>query len=61
MKTLVWVLVILNQGNVENEELVYPSLQKCAMYESAINRSVDKVTYNYSAYCRPTVVDKEEE
>ena len=37
MKTLAWVLVILNQSEVITDgELLYPSLQKCEMYEKKL-------------------------
>tara|TARA_B100000214_G_C23813664_1_gene556198 strand:- start:572 stop:763 length:192 start_codon:yes stop_codon:yes gene_type:complete len=63
MKTLAWILVILNQTQtISDDELIYPSLQKCQIYESQINRPLQKIqTYTFSAYCKPTVVDKEEE
>ena len=44
MKTLAWVLVILNQSQVvSDDELQYPSLQKCEMYEKQINRPLQKI------------------
>ena len=63
MKTLAWVLVIVNQSQtITDGELIYPSLQKCQMYENKINRPLQKIQrYTYSAYCRPEVVDKVEE
>ena len=63
MKTLEWVLVIVNQTQtITDGELVYPSLQKCEMYEKQINRPLQKIQrYTFSAYCRPEVVDKVEE
>ena len=63
MKTLAWVLVIVNQTQtITDGELVYPSLQKCEMYEKQINRPLQKIQrYTFSAYCRPAVVNKEEE
>ena len=63
MKTLAWVLVIVNQTQtITDGELVYPSLQKCVMYEKQINRPLQKIQrYTFSAYCRPEVVDKVEE
>ena len=63
MKTLAWVLVIVNQTQtITGGELVYPSLQKCEMYEKQINRPLQKIQrYTFSAYCRPEVVDKVEE
>ena len=63
MKTLAWVLVILNQSEVITDgELLYPSLQKCEMYEKKVNRPLQKIQrYTYSAYCRPEVIDKVDE
>ena len=63
MKTLAWVLVIVNQSQtISDGELQYPSLQKCQMYENQINRPLQKIqTYTFSAYCKPVVVDKVEE
>tara|TARA_Y100001973_G_C4970106_1_gene219186 strand:- start:288 stop:479 length:192 start_codon:yes stop_codon:yes gene_type:complete len=63
MKTLAWVLVILNQSEVITDgELRYPSLQKCQIYENQINRPLEKIQrYTFSAYCRPEVVDRPEE
>ena len=63
MKTLAWVLVILNQSEIITDgELLYPSLQKCEMYEKKVNRPLQKIQrYTYSAYCRPEVVDRIEE
>ena len=63
MKTLAWVLVIINQSQVITDgELLYPSLQKCQIYENQVNRPLQKIQrYTFSAYSRPAVVDKEEE
>ena len=63
MKTLAWILVIVNQSQVVTDgELLYPSLQKCQMYENQINRPLQKIqTYTFSAYCKPTVIDRPEE
>ena len=63
MKTLAWVLVIVNQSQtITDGELVYPSLQKCEMYEKQVNRPLQKIQrYTFSAYCRPEIVDKVEE
>ena len=59
MKTLAWVLVILNQSQVVTDgELTYPSLQKCQIYENQVNRPLEKIQrYTFSAYCRPAVVN----
>ena len=63
MKTLAWVLVILNQSQVVSDgDLTYPSLQKCQIYENQINRPLQKIQrYTFSAYCRPAEVNNEEE
>ena len=57
MKTLFFVLVILSNGKTVNEELIFISLEKCIEYERQINREASLITYNYSAYCRPEVID----
>lgn len=57
MKTLFFVLVILSNGKTVNEELIFISLEKCIEYERQINREANLITYNYSAYCRPEVLD----
>jgi len=64
MKTLVWVLVILNGSEIiSDDELTYPSLQKCEIYEHQINRAITKTIagYPYGAYCRPEVADRPDE
>jgi len=63
MKTLVWVLVIMNQSEmISDNELQYPSLQKCEMYEKQINRPLEKIQrYTFSAYCAPKVIDRPNE
>ena len=63
MKTLAWVLVIVNQTQIISDgDLLYPSLQKCQMYENQINRPLQKIqTYTFSAYCKPVVIDRPEE
>ena len=63
MKTLAWVLVIVNQTQVISDVyLLYQSLQKCEIYEKQVNRPLQKIQrYTFSAYCRPAVVAKEEE
>ena len=57
MKTLVFVLVILSNGKVVNQDLMFISLQKCIEYERQINREARLITYDYSAYCKPEVVN----
>ena len=63
MKTLAWVLVIVNQSQtISDGDLIYPSLQKCEMYEKQINRPLQKIQrYTFTAYCRPEVIDRPEE
>ena len=63
MKTLAWVLVIVNQSQtISDGDLIYPSLQKCEMYEKQINRPLQKIQrYTFSAYCRPEVIDRPED
>ena len=53
----------MNQAEtVSDEELIYGSLQKCQMYESKINRPLEKIQrYTYSAYCKPKVIDRPDE
>tara|TARA_Y100000114_G_C11666558_1_gene281644 strand:+ start:227 stop:421 length:195 start_codon:yes stop_codon:yes gene_type:complete len=61
MKTLFFVLVILSNGKIVNEDLMFISLEKCMEYETQINREASLITYNYSAYCRPEVMDTNEQ
>ena len=57
MKTLVFVLVILSNGKIVNQDLMFISLEKCVEYERQINREARLITYNYAAYCKPEVVN----
>ncbi len=63
MKTLAWILVIVNQSQtISDGDLLYPSLQKCQIYENQINRPLEKIQrYTFSAYCRPEVIDRPED
>jgi hypothetical protein len=60
MKTLAFILVIMN--NTESEgEIMYSSYSKCKWFEDIVNFSTAGKTRNYSAYCKPIVITKEEE
>ena len=50
-------MVILSNGKIVNEDLMFISLEKCVEYERQINREARLITYNYSAYCKPEVVN----
>jgi len=60
MKTLAFILVVMNNTNPEGE-ITYPSYSKCKWYEDIINLSTAGKTRNYSAYCKPLVIEKNEE
>ena len=56
-ESIIEIATVITDG-----ELRYPSLQKCQMYENQINRPLQKIqTYTFSAYCKPTVIDRPEE
>ena len=62
MKTLVFVLVILEGTQIYDESLQYGSIDKCSWYANKINFYNEKQTRNtYSAYCKPLVIEKNEE
>jgi len=62
MKTLVFVLVILEGTQIYDESLQYGSIDKCNWYASKINFYNERQTRNtYSAYCKPLVIEKNEE
>jgi len=59
MKTLIFVLVILENSKVVDEQMEYPSLQRCSWYAQEINRAGNNQSSNYyTAYCKPKVIDK---
>ena len=62
MKTLVFVLVILEGTQIYDESLQYGSIDKCSWYANKINFYYERQTRNtYSAYCKPLVIEKNEE
>ena len=62
MKTLVFALVILEGTQIYDESLQYGSIDKCSWYASKINFYNERQTRNtYSAYCKPLVIEKNEE
>jgi len=62
MKTLVFALVILEGTQIYDESLQYGSIDKCNWYANKINFYNEKQTRNtYSAYCKPLVIEKNEE
>ena len=62
MKTLVFVLVILEGTQIYDESLQYGSIDKCSWYANKINIYNERQTRNtYSAYCKPLVIEKNEE
>ena len=50
----------MNGSEVE-AELTYSSIQKCIRYAKQINVHEDRLVGNYSAWCKPTVVEQAEE
>ena len=62
MKTLVFALVILDGTQIYDESLQYGSIDKCNWYANKINFYNERQTRNtYSAYCKPLVIEKNEE
>ena len=62
MKTLVFVLIILEGTQIYDESLQYGSIDKCNWYASKIKFYNERQTRNtYSAYCKPLVIEKNEE
>ena len=62
MKTLVFVLVILEGTQIYDESLQYGSIDKCSWYANKINFYNERQTRNtYSAYCKPLVIEKNED
>ena len=62
MKTLVFVLVILEGTQIYDESLQYGSIDKCNWYANKINFYNERQTRNtYSAYCKPLVIEKNED
>jgi hypothetical protein len=62
MKTLVFILVILEGTQIYDQSLQYGSIDKCNWYASKINFYNERQTRNtYSAYCKPLVIEKNED
>ena len=62
MKTLIFALVILEGTQIYDESLQYGSIDKCNWYANKINFYNERQTRNtYSAYCKPLVIEKNEE
>ena len=62
MKTRVFVLIILEGTQIYDESLQYGSIDKCNWYANKINFYNERQTRNtYSAYCKPLVIEKNEE
>ena len=62
MKTLVFAFVILEGTQIYDESLQYGSIDKCNWYANKINFYNERQTRNtYSAYCKPLVIEKNEE
>jgi len=59
--TLLFVLVILEGTEIYNESIEYGSIDKCSWYAEKINFYNERQTRNnFSAYCKPKVVTREE-
>ena len=62
MKILVFILVILEGSEIYDDTLQYGSIDKCNWYANKINFYNERQTRNtYSAYCKPLVIEKNEE
>ena len=62
MKTLVFILVILEGTQIYDQSLQYGSIDKCNWYANKINFYNERQTRNtYSAYCKPLVIEKNKE
>ena len=58
MKTLVFVLVILEGTQIYDESLQYGSIDKCNWYANKINFYNERQTRNTYSYCKPLVIEK---
>ena len=59
MKTLVFILVILEGTQIYDQSLQYGSIDKCNWYANKITFYNERQTRNtYSAYCKPLVIEK---
>ena len=48
-------------GNQEEGQITYRSMDKCKWYAEKINREVKNLVGNYSAMCKPVIRNKVEE
>ena len=56
------MLVILEGSEIYDDTLQYGSIDKCSWYANKINFYNERQTRNtYSAYCKPLVIEKNEE
>jgi hypothetical protein len=60
MKVLVFILVVMNNTTPEGE-ITYSSYSKCKWYEDIVNFSTAGKTRNYSAYCKPKIIERKKE
>ena len=60
MKELVFILIVMN-GNQEEGQITYRSMDKCKWYAEKINREVKNLVGNYSAMFKPVIRNKVEE
>ena len=62
MKVLVFMLVILEGSEIYDDTLQYGSIDRCNWYAKKINFYNERQSRNtYSAYCKPLVIEKNEE
>ena len=62
MKVLLFVLVILEGTEICDDSIEYGSIDKCNWYAEKINFYNARQTRNtFSAYCKPSVVERKEE
>ena len=59
MTKLVFILILMNGTEVEGEK-EYPSMQKCSWYAKSINQESDRLAGRYSAWCKPQIVEVNE-
>ena len=52
--------MLMNGTEVEGEKQ-YPSMQKCSWYAKSINQESDRLAGRYSAWCKPQIVEVNEQ
>ena len=52
--------MIMNGQETEGQ-IQYPSMQKCSWYAKMINKESDRLAGRYSAWCKPSVIEVEEQ